>query len=528
MRERISKTIDETLAMLGLKLVPVVGCVLAAALVVPVFTQLTYYAALNADSRAVVGARDDDASNAIDIAGHSHWYSSNGFYPYGPVYFRIAHVIGEALSPLAQPGDLPLSEARSKATHLGLMMTSILAFFGLAFLLAGAWTKTPWARLGLSVWITWALLQSETWGTFLLRAHPDHLLALGVAWATWATARAWREDQPEARRLAAWAWGLALSVKMTLLMWLPFLIVSMVWPWRRTRVREALHFAGNALAVFFLVGFPQNFNLYKILRFLRQQSYLSMPATEDSVREWVTNWTTQMAWPLGILLIGGLLVFALNGRAWERRFGWRACALAFGPLAVLMLQKVLAPHEHYPMPVVATQLALVASGLGVRPLRNERALLGLLFASVLAFSFIPVVPPSLGAVYTGLQTCRPEARALAARVHALLGRGALVYNDPYVPIMSHLPGTKSTWTMTPAYLKDNKFDALILSWHFAGRYVVDAPDEYTMRDNPEWKQAVEVYRQFHGRDAVDVPGAGHYRRTSTDACGWEIWERSDR
>lgn len=525
MRDRIGGVISETCAAFGLKPWSIAGVILALALCVPVLAQLTYLTSQNADSRAVIGARDDDASNAIDIAGHSHWYSSNGFYPYGPVYFRVAHVIGAALAPLTDPGGLPLVEARSKAMHFGLMLTSVLGLFGLAFLLAGIVTDVWWARLGLGTWFIWALLKSETWQVFILRAHPDHVLSLAVAAATWATARVWQKDDVARRRVAAWAWGLALAVKMTLLMWLPFLIASLVLPWRRERVREARAFAGHAALVFFAVGFPQNFNLYKIIRFLRGQSALSLPATGESVTEWLVNWGGQLKWPLSVLFAALILTVWRAGLNTRARLDWRPWALGLGPLGIMLLQKVLPPHDHYPMPIVATQLALVATSLDLRPLRNARLLVLALFVSVIVFSIIPAVPEGMGEVLTRQLTCRPQARAVARAVTDLRAKGFVINADPYVPIMSHLPNVHSTWEMSFDYLRDHHFDALVLSWTFADRYAVGEVSDYAKRDNLKWPSAVEVYGRFKDHDAADVPGLGTFRRVLKDECGWEVWER---
>lgn len=520
--KRYLRVIETTL---GASWITLAGVILAAVLVIPQVSQLIYYASVNSDSRAVIGARDDDAGNAIDIASHSHWFTSNGFYPYGPVYFRVAHMFGAAMSPLSQVGDLPEAEARSKSYHLALLLTSLLAACLLAFQLASPFAVELWAKLGVAVWIFWALLHSSVWQTFLLRAHPDWLLALTMAVATMATVRAWKNPEDERlRRMSAWAWGLTLSVKMTVLFWLPFVGLSLFLPWRKENLRSALRYGGHAALVFFAVGFPQNFNLYKIIRFLHTQSLLSAPADLSSVTEWIQLWSAQIAVPAAVILAFALATCTLAQPNW--RLTWRSLLLAFGPAALLMAQKVLAPHAHYPMPVVATHLALLASLAPVRRRLSGTHALWFLFASVLAFSFVNEVPASFNDSLSEQMVCRDQARATAKDLRELTAQSKRIYVDPYVPVMSHLPGVVlSTWTMSRDYLKQNDFDILVLSKHFHGRYQDGLPTEYARRDNPEWSSAVEVYLPFKDVTEVNTPELGHWHQVKADACGWQVWER---
>src|SRR4051794_19250153 len=67
---------------------------------------LIYYVSNAADSRPVIAGIDNDASNAIDVAGRSRWITDNGFAGYGPVYFRLANTLAWVLPDFKAPGDL--------------------------------------------------------------------------------------------------------------------------------------------------------------------------------------------------------------------------------------------------------------------------------------------------------------------------------------------------------------------------------------------------------------------------------------
>ena len=277
---RVRSTLRLTLTGLG---VPpaAIGLALAAGLFTAQNLELAYYASQSADSRAVIKAIDDDAANAIDVAQRSRWVTDNGFMSYGPLYFRLSSTLTSFLSPILEPGELTPEEGRTKTEHLGLMLTSEVALATLAFFLAYLITQQLWLTFILATAFEWAFLRSPSWRYLFVKAHPDMVLALVVAIAATLTLRLWRAPRNDhLLRGTAWAWGAAFATKFSVLMTMPFVFVPLlITQAPRERVRRALTFFTHILIAYFVIGFPQNFNLPRTLRFLKSQAEYSLPET---------------------------------------------------------------------------------------------------------------------------------------------------------------------------------------------------------------------------------------------------------
>lgn len=508
---------------------------IAFTLFVVQFTQLNYYVAQAAGTRPEVWAVDNDAGNAIDVVERTRWYKSNSFHAYGPTYFRLAHTYQAFATPETGTLTITPEEAISQTAHLGLLTVSLLALMGLGYFLASLITPDRPTAMIASTLFTHALLFSETWRDFLLRAHPDILLSFFVAIATWATFRAW--EYPEEKRwyyVSAWAWGLALTTKLSVILFLPFVGIWYLWPLSRASVKAAFFYALQVVFAFFVLGFPQNFSLERIFKFLKFQSQFSGPPNLDSIVDWFTLWSEQILAPFLLALV--LIAFGINFRHFFTRtrptFIGRALVLGFGPFVLMLAQNINAPHAHYPMPLIAAQitlLLLLATRLVVHPTeafnRRNRKIVFTAAAVVLTV-LCGVFPNELRATLMEKLTCRSEARAVYKKIHNYQVDGKKIFIDPYVPSMEGMENVHLSWKVTKDLVASEKFDVLVLKGgHYAIYFAEPVNTSYISTYNPHWELTRSFYELFREQESTHDPQIGSWKRVDKDSCTWEIWER---
>lgn len=485
---------------------------------------IVQFQALVADSRPVITGIDNDGSNAIDVAGRSYWFLDNGFASYGPVYFRIAQTVAWALPELSAPGDLAPPVARTKTLHFALLLTSTLLFAALCLFMANLLVEEAWLTFLVASLFGRAFLTTDPWREFLLRPHPDYALALACALAAYLTYRWWRSPENALYfRASAWAWGVATSVKFTLSLYMPFVFLPVLI---LTRFKGAARYLGHMLLAYFVVGFPQNFNIPRALRFLAGQSKVNTAADLATVKEWLWLWSTQLLAPLVLLLaLGAIAIWRRRGPVpFTRRQALFATGLALGPFALMIPQHVMVPHAHYPMPLVTTVLTLIAVAVPHRLTVNGRYRWYVLGAVIAALSLVRLVPNAINAQVNEQLACRPEARAVFQKIAAYQAAGKKLYIDPYVPSMDRAVGIVSSWRPGKDLITP-EFDVLVFNGNHRAGYFAPDVDKYLSSYNSDTQRTRNFYALFHEKSQVRDPQIGDWDIKAKDACSWEIWER---
>lgn len=498
------------------------------------FAQLIYYITHASDSFAIINAFDNDGANAIHVAQRSYWVTSNGFYAYGTLYFRITHTLAALMSPLAQPGAIAGGEAQTKGIHFALLLTSVFSLMGIGALVAWIWFGFSRATWILAALFIWSFVSSSTWQEFILRAHPDHLLALSVGFAYLATFYLWLNSENKYyRRVSAWAWGVALSIKMSVILFLPFVFLTVFLPWRTNVIRSALVFVGHMAAAYFLIGFPQSLNVPKTVKFLIYQSGYSDPPSKESLLDWWNIYSEQIVLPLGLFLVLALALALLAERRGWRTGGppllWKVLLLSVGPYALNLAQKVLPPHAHYAIPVVTGQIVLLSAYVIYRweAVQNinlrQKGFVCLL--ALLLFAWKGIVPTSMDQRLEAQLHCRPEAREVHRRLSEFFHQGLKLFSDPYMPALEKHERSRSSWRANKALIEQGDFDILGFKDEFYGGYLDDAAIRYISTYNKDWPSSREFYKLFAGQERVNDSAIGRWQRTYKDACGFEIWQR---
>ena len=496
--------------------------------------QLTYWVAQEADSQPIQAALDNDAGNAINVAARSRWYNDNNYAAYGPLYFRLANTLTAVLTPMSEPGGLAAVDAQGKTVSFALLVISECALFGLALVLSLALTGPfTWMTVLIAPLFVWTLLSSSTWQNILLQAHPDYLLALFAAAAAACTHRLWLA--PEDRnllRITAWLWGLALAVKMSAALFLPFLLGSLLYPHFQAGWRRMPAFVGHMALAYFAAGFPQSLNVFQTIIFLLYQSQYSTSPSWTSVTEWLTTWRDQGLIPLSVTA-GLLVVFLWNSRRGPARAQVlvKSVILGLGPLAVLLLRTIFSnPHDYYLMPVIATQLALLIQNVKTlrrRAIPDWRTGAALVTLSLIFFVALGLVPEGLNATLAERLKCRPEARAMYNKVMHYDGKGLDIFADPYVPTPHNSSHIRSSWQANKNYIIENHFQILALKASYYDRFFNPEMAAYVSVDVPDPRASREFYALFHNADFVHDSQIGSWQRVYHDGCTGEIWQKID-
>jgi hypothetical protein len=485
--------------------------------------QLVFHASHVTQSRPLVAGFDDDGAVAIDTTSRSLWFLDNGFVAYGPVYFRLAYALNLGMDPLVEPGTLGVAEARTKAIHFSLLIVSVLAVIALSVFLSWLVSPPPLILLVASGFL-WTLLRTDPWQEMLLRAHPDHILALFVGLAAWGSFRLWQKPEDQGRlRLSAWLWGLALSTKFSVILFLPF---TFPWGWQKVRA-YLLH---GAIA-YFVLGFPQHFNVPRLYRFLRFQSQFSQPATWNSVLDWMQLWAQQFAAPVLLVI---LVIFWIHREfrapPTARPLLLRSLVLALGPFLLILGQNVLAPHRHYLMPLIAGQVVLSACLLRVFFVAPTRSLWPTVVLGLSAFTVMANVeslPMGLREHVARQQECRPEAQELFVKIREKSEAGQKVFGDPYSPALDRMPNVRSFWTPTIETIKKGEFSVLVLNRRHNQQYLAPKdPLSLAAIHNKTWDSTSDFYKVFAEGKSVSHESLGAWTNTWSTACGWDLWEKN--
>ena len=521
------------------------------------------FLARNMDTRAVIAAIDNDGGVAVGTASQTKLYDDNGWRPYGPLYYRavrILHHLGAQPISTSAPTsdskgidrDIQLLQARERSHHFLLTLVSYLSLVSLCILLASLVTKTLFARIFTTSLLLTAFTANGTWTEMILRPHPDHLFAALAGLATWRT-WVWLQSESLAdRRWMAASWGLATATKMSVITFIPGLLLLFI---RRERTwtfrwRELFATLGVASLTYLAVGFPQSFNFLGVIEFLLEQKRNVLPGTWDSFVGWMELFRQQLAWPSLTLVLATLV---LGGATGPSKLTWSWIAWLRLGLAILcgwiylVSQNVVSPNTWYPFPFVAAFLVIGSLGLKAalhaRLNDQQRARIhrGLTNAwvQIVAFILIPYAvvgtPQAWTEQFALLQRCRPEARQVERLVNAealrLTGRSDAILVDPYIPYshLFHDREIRMAWDMTPERWTERvRLIALKSEYYqmYLPREEGGSPGFVNHLKDPEATR--NFYRLFWKKSETTSPSGEKWKRVYRDECTFELWAPDER
>lgn len=499
------------------------------------FGYITFYSAGNVGHRSEVGAVDDDGGWNIQKTTITRWYKDNGWSLYGPMYFRINHTLNKLFPTLKNRPGLTPGEAEEMSASLAISITSAVSLFAIAFLLAFILLESWAERLALTVVLSAAILSNELWAEFVIRAHPDLLFAAFAAWAGYFTWRMLHNDFDRVDyRGSAVLWGLATAVKLSIGLFLPGLIFFVLKPFSKPAVKRAAFYALWMFGAYFVIGFPQTVTLDRPVRHVLAQNKFSSPADWPTYVKWFELFADQLWRPALVILV--IALFAAR-----RRFSFKPKPLLwmwiFFAVSTFMLvsRKISSPADHYTFPFSAIFWVLLAvTVLPLSSLFADRLRKGPEFvrAALILLVFWPLtwgyIPESFSAALAKHQRCRPEAREAHEILRKKVEDGHFVFVDPYVPYPTEHKDKKliNEWGLTFENLHRRDFDVIALNRNFDSAFTREPePTDYTKNDVPDWQPKREFYKVFSGKDeALDQQGR-LWKRTYSNECGVDIYER---
>lgn len=480
------------------------------------------------DQQSLIAVNDDDGSWNIRKTLITRWWKDNGWANYGPFYFRLNHSIQYYWQRTADP-TFPVDTTANweKTAHHAILTTSLLSILALALVIASAVVTPWWQRFLVGMGFVSVLTGLPTWTTYILRAHPDHMLALVMGAAFLLTVRMFHA--PADRfwfYTSAMLWGLSMSVKTVLTLCVPGFIVLFVPPFTKEGFRRGLKYLWIMFLAYFAIGFPQTIVVDRLIRVYFKFSALNIPATAESVANWLKVIGGQMG-PL-LLLIGLVwLCFDLRRLRLSRSAWIRLGIFVVVPFASLLPKNLLLPTEHYANPFIAifaVFMILVAAQVPqfFRGKFQLARAVGFLFAVLLIFGS---TPKPLQAELEHWLRCKPEAGEALAVVRKLYERGENIWVDPYAPYLTGVPKNRMelTWEKGWSSFESGGWTAVVINRNFSSQFLPETPRELIRNTHPEWPKIREFYLSFESGNPVKTPSGKELNRIYSNVCGLEIW-----
>lgn len=539
----------------------IVACVFAIYLLAHL-SLFSYFLASVSDPRGVLSARDDDAGVVVSKAVRSRWYNDNGWVPYGPFYMRTIHSLHQLVYfPFSGLDEgTSRSDSIEKGHHFLSMWVSLICLYALSALLGLLVSRSLWIPFSLVFFILFS--QDPVWVEMIFRAHPDVMFAFLIALATHYTLVAVRlsrfgfEKRKPKRAfiVSAICWGLAASTKLSIILFIPFLVLLWLVPIRKhgeqsslfpdsSQLRTALKYWGYAFLAYLLIGFPQNFIFGRAIRFLMDQSRHSMPIDWERFSRWWELWFSQGWRPALLILLSAILpVIIHRGFGSKVHFRLRlsltqiaqVSLLTILPFALLISRGVSSPHTYYTLPFVASHLVILAfilrslRSFSAQPLIKKPALQFALILLVL--SVVNAIPEGVKASLEKHNLCREEAHEVYKIVSDLQRKTPQILLDPYVPYAQGIASKTPVWWTTLEDFRRIQPHTMVLNKKYYQRLLGKTPGTYMKRETNKYFDSQKFYQPI--AQVKEVGGLvkiedSTFRLSLQRECGWQVWEQTD-
>ena len=471
--------------------------------------------------RGQVFALDNDEGRAVEVSMATRWYNSNHFAPYGNLYYRFSHSLADLISVSSEDGLTP-EENREKAHNFSLKLVSLLSVFSLGLFVG-------WILWGGSFVLplfasAFTLLATDIplWGQWIFRPHPDHLLILMVAIATFFFAR--HLAQVENKKwfiVSALCWGLAMAVKRSTAVFVPGILLVMLIPLNKESARRTLFYIGYMLTSYLIIGFPQNFGFMKHISFLLYESSLHHLGDWESISANSFQIYKQLFYlvPIGI---GASFLSSSREKLISRKL------LLFIVLSyvIFMARKMSFAGDQHTMPVaISTFVILLLGMLHLNRFRYTRHALVIVTIGCLAFIKLHGMSP----VYLenrALQTkCLPEMKDLNTFLADKLSHERRLLKEPYFPFTARMePFITTLWGLEWDKI-DESVAFLGISRMSFETYAPVHPSNLYGKELDRLTEKKKFYQSLRDVSEVTSPGGLKFRKIISGNCGYDLWEK---
>ena len=517
----------------------IIRSILIGISVLLLFMQMSYMVSAiyeNQDNQGIIFSIDPDAGMNIAITKKTTLFRG-GNELHGVLYPRIAHYLAW-LSPVFSNSDTE-NEKIEKKIHFSLVVISLFSMYCISFLLASIVSDGTLYKILGTLLISAMILSESTWCNYVLRVHPDMLLALFSALFLFFIYKWKLSNNSKYFYLVCVAGGACLSTKPVYLFFLPGLLFLEIPPVRIDLMKKVLKlYLGIALS-YLVLAFPISVNVMNSISYLKKQSKYSLPPTWDSFLEW---WSLliQQAWLPLVMIVILFLFFSKSYRTnqGEKYLYFRLWAVAFVPFIFLLTRNVISGHDHYTMPFVSILLTAAAfslpcltSGWIVR-IRSwfSKDLMKYAMAIVMLLSVeatIGIIPDKVDEVLGGL-IHREEVRTTYRLINSYADSGKKVLVEAYIPFRDGHENIETGGHLKGTFGEFEKYnpDIVVLNSHQLPRIMEgEKPSDYIIISRENYEEIREYYGLFYNKSETVDPWGRKWVRTYEDLRGVQIWER---
>jgi hypothetical protein len=472
--------------------------------------------------KGIVFATDNDGGRAIEVSMDTRWYKSNHFAPYGNFNYRLSHTLADLL-PSPKENLSPL-EQREYAHDLSLKMVSLFSLASLGFFLG--WTLFGFAWI-LPLFSGLFLLLSTRhplWTEWLNRPHPEHLLTLMVTIAFYFFARYLKH--PESRRLfilSAVYWGLAMAVKRTTSIFIPGLLLVMLFPMSKASFKRTANYILVMLSAYLVIGFPQNFGFYKHIKFLLYESSLHKMADAESINYYLEIISEQ-------LLILAPLIFISHFFSSSREKIYSNKLLIFFLISIVpvLARKMSFNGDHHTLLLtVSTLMMIMIVLIEFNPWRVRYYQLALLAVVLLISAKYLGFAPAVARYKHKEMKCRQEMYEIINTIEQKISSNRRLLKEPYFPFNENLSKLMTVeWGLSwPDITEEIQFLGIFTRSY--RDYLEKESNEFYGKVPQGWDMKKAFYQQLKGQTEATSPDGKLFKKIKANpTCKYELWERS--
>jgi|APSaa5957512535_1039671.scaffolds.fasta_scaffold01913_4 hypothetical protein len=471
------------------------------------------------DNAGIVSSYSMDAGNGLSVAMNTEFFNDNGWRPYGPTYYRLTYFLSTFNDQLIGPFlHAPDRDKKEAILHFYLMLMSVVSIFGISYLLANILVKSLWLKLISSTFLTSIFLSNDLWVTLIWWLHPDLLLTFFAGLYSFYAIKYFDDVSQENRSIIILGiiGGIGLSVKFIFGVFLLPTILFLVYPINIQSIKKLFQFGLVIVVSFFIVGFPQNFQIVEIFNFLQQQSEYRIPATSESISNWVDIIVTQFR-PVIIGLTGLVFLFLFEKTEYNIKFSRIGLLLLFIliPWLVLFSLNFKLSTDYYILPFLS--FSFIALAFLLRSLANrfsEMQYMSYLkpawkgVAPILLIGYmvakVDLVPHTL--VNNGIHWLdgRDNIHEIYQFGYTSLDEGKFILRDPYTAFPNIGNYAYTSQDTVNRFLKQGKADYLIISSKWYDRFLKEAPNPYDLTGvgEKEWYNMHSFYTTLLSSESI--------------------------
>ena len=513
--------------------------ILTGLIAILLFAQMSYMVSAiheNQDNHGIILSIDVDAGANIRTA-----LSGCGHPNHGVLYQRLAHHLAW-LSPVFDSSAIK-DEKSEKRAHFSLVLISLFSMYLISFMLASLVSDEILYKLLGTLLISATILSESTWVNYVLRVHPDLLLAFFSALFLYVIYRSELKPNSKFFYLACLVGGACLSTKPIFLLFLPGLIFIEIPPITRRGVKNLIKLYLLIAVSYVILAAPFSLDFPAVIRaFLGSHSTMSTAPSWESFMDWWALLITQGWMPLVMLLV----LFLVSGKnppkdyRRDKYFVLRVWAVAISPFILLLTLRTEYGHAHWVLPFVSILLTAAAVSLPylsfgwVTKLRSwlsgdftKHAMAIALLIS--AGTTIGIVPDKVDEVLRGMIHDRKEVRTTYQLINSYADGGKKVLVETYVPYRyphenlvhaGHLNFTLDRFEQVDP-------DIVALNARQLPRIMEgERPSNYVIIGREDtWKESRKYYGLFYNKSETVDPWGRKWVKTYEDIRGVQLWEK---